>query len=161
MNGTLTRNEARLMEDRDPLPGLDDPLRMLNMVTESDAQEDQAEAEATEAAALLAPALAAPEPAEPNPADARLHAMAGAAAERVVRKEVEMLARAAKSGQAAIIEAYQKHAVFVAGAIGISTAQAQAYCIRQVELVAIDIHLDTDYFALLARAKLEQLAIQG
>jgi phage portal protein BeeE len=34
--GWLTRNEAREMEDMNPLDGLDDPLRPLNMVSDDD-----------------------------------------------------------------------------------------------------------------------------
>jgi phage portal protein BeeE len=36
--GWLTRNEAREMEDLNPLDGLDDPLRPLNMVSNDDAE---------------------------------------------------------------------------------------------------------------------------
>jgi hypothetical protein len=38
-NGWLTRNEARIAENLNPLEGLDEPLRPLNMVEESDAQD--------------------------------------------------------------------------------------------------------------------------
>lgn len=38
-NGWLTRNEARLAENLNPLEGLDEPLRPLNMTEESDAEE--------------------------------------------------------------------------------------------------------------------------
>ena len=38
-NGWLTRNEARVAENLNPLEGLDEPLRPLNMVEESDAQD--------------------------------------------------------------------------------------------------------------------------
>ena len=38
-NGWLTRNEARIAENLNPLQGLDQPLRPLNMVQEEDAQE--------------------------------------------------------------------------------------------------------------------------
>jgi HK97 family phage portal protein len=37
-DGVLTRNEAREMEGRDPIDGLDEPLRPLNMVQESEAE---------------------------------------------------------------------------------------------------------------------------
>ena len=36
-NGWLTRNEARIAENLNPLDGLDEPLRPLNMVEEGDA----------------------------------------------------------------------------------------------------------------------------
>jgi len=38
-NGWLTRNEARIAENLNPLEGLDEPLRPLNMVEEGDAEE--------------------------------------------------------------------------------------------------------------------------
>lgn len=42
-NGWLTRNEARLAENLNPLVGLDEPLRPLNMTEESDAEETEGE----------------------------------------------------------------------------------------------------------------------
>jgi HK97 family phage portal protein len=155
MNGTMTRNEARLMEDRDPLPGLDEPLRMLNMVTERDAQEEQDEAEAAEANGG--------KPRAPAPADARLVALASAAAERVARKEVEMTAKAAKSPdwRAALCIAYAKHAAFVGAAIGISAERAEEYCSEQVALIQESGGIDPDDIAEIARCKLERLALQG
>lgn len=42
-NGWLTRNEARLAENLNPLEGLDEPLRPLNMTEESDAEEADGE----------------------------------------------------------------------------------------------------------------------
>src|SRR5574343_369870 len=51
-NGWLTRNEARIAENLNPLQGLDQPLRPLNMVEEGDAeeaeQETKQEAESTD-----------------------------------------------------------------------------------------------------------------
>jgi hypothetical protein len=162
MNGTLTRNEGRLMEDRDPLPGLDAPLRMLNMVTETDAQEEQDEEEAEEAAALLAPALAAPEPAEPDPADARLRAMAGACAERVARKEaIEIvIAMGERDWRAAVAEMFIKHIKFVSQTMGVSVAAAGAYVTIRSEdpLEALTPQSDI-YNAALAR--LTKLALEG
>ena len=49
-SGWMTRNEARAAEGLQPLPGLDEPLRPLNMIEESeaeDAEEDTEEAEPT------------------------------------------------------------------------------------------------------------------
>lgn len=42
-NGWLTRNEARLAENLNPLEGLDEPLRPLNMTEKSDAEEAEDE----------------------------------------------------------------------------------------------------------------------
>ena len=79
LDGILTRNEARISEGYNPIDGLDDPLRPLNMTTEADAQK------AAEAPALVAPA-AAPAPAEPGPADARLAALLQGNAQRMARR---------------------------------------------------------------------------
>ncbi|MGZ4955299.1 MAG: phage portal protein [Methylobacter sp.] len=48
LDGWLTRNEARESENRDPLDGLDEPLRPLNMIPESEADEDDMEEETDE-----------------------------------------------------------------------------------------------------------------
>lgn len=48
LDGWLTRNEAREMEGREPIDGLDEPLRPLNMVEENEAEDleiDQEESE--------------------------------------------------------------------------------------------------------------------
>lgn len=83
MAGYLTRNEARAMERLEPLAGLDEPLRPLNMAEES-AAEDQAEDEE----AAEPPAQEAKEDLEDGPADAstRLHAMLQANAARLARR---------------------------------------------------------------------------
>ncbi len=44
-NGWLTRNEARIAENLNPIAGLDQPLRPLNMVEEEDAEEAENEAD--------------------------------------------------------------------------------------------------------------------
>ena len=38
LDGWMTRNEARLMENLNPLEGLDEPMRPLNMVEEDEAE---------------------------------------------------------------------------------------------------------------------------
>src|SRR5574343_1799486 len=47
-NGWLTRNEARISENLNPIAGLDQPLRPLNMVEEEDAEEAEQETEASD-----------------------------------------------------------------------------------------------------------------
>jgi HK97 family phage portal protein len=78
-NGWLTRNEARVAENLNPLEGLDEPLRPLNMVEEGDAEE----AEPTDAGAD-----SEMEPQEPvdEQARARLRAVLASAAERWARR---------------------------------------------------------------------------
>jgi HK97 family phage portal protein len=43
LDGWMTRNEARAMENMNPLDGLDEPLRPLNMMPESEADEEEDE----------------------------------------------------------------------------------------------------------------------
>jgi HK97 family phage portal protein len=47
-NGWMTRNEARTAENLNPIAGLDQPLRPLNMVEEDDAQDAEAAEESTQ-----------------------------------------------------------------------------------------------------------------
>lgn len=163
MGGWLTRNEARIAESYNPLPGLDEPLRPLNMIADSAADEEDDEVE--DGAALPANANPNEPPADVPPApgksDARLVALASAAAERVARKEVEMVTRALKGTPESLIDAYAKHALFVAGAIGIGADAAQTYCVEQIKLAQRAGSMDTDHFAEIARCKLERLAIRG
>lgn len=78
-NGWLTRNEARIAENLNPLEGLDEPLRPLNMVEEGDAEE----AEPTDAGAdtEIEPQVPADEQAL-----ARLRAVLTSAADRWARR---------------------------------------------------------------------------
>lgn len=77
--GWLVRNEARDAEGLDPIDGLDEPLRPLNMVEEG--------AEPQETAAAPAPSPA-PEPEAPEEDDksARLNAMVQSNASRIARR---------------------------------------------------------------------------
>lgn len=78
-NGWLTRNEARIAENLNPLEGLDEPLRPLNMVEESNAEDVELDAEQTED-----PAQEATEPSDE--AVARLRALVDSSAERWARR---------------------------------------------------------------------------
>ena len=78
-NGWLTRNEARIAENLNPLEGLDEPLRPLNMVEESNAEDVELDAEQTED-----PAQEATEPSDE--AVARLRALIDSSAERWARR---------------------------------------------------------------------------
>ena len=69
-NGWLTRNEARISENLNPIDGLDEPLRPLNMVEESDAPEPDSES---------------PEPAE-DATEARVRALVASTALRLARR---------------------------------------------------------------------------
>jgi HK97 family phage portal protein len=78
-NGWLTRNEARIAENLNPLEGLDEPLRPLNMVEESTAEDVALDTEQAED-----PAQEATEPSDE--AAARLRALIDSSAERWARR---------------------------------------------------------------------------
>ena len=83
-NGWMTRNEARIAENLNPLDGLDEPLRPLNMVEESYAEDTELDAEQAEDPKF--------EVAEPNSdggagsTDARLARLLSAQAARLARR---------------------------------------------------------------------------
>jgi HK97 family phage portal protein len=52
LDGWMTRNEARDMEGMEPLDGLDEPLRPLNMVEEDEAEDEEADQELAEPSGL-------------------------------------------------------------------------------------------------------------
>ena len=78
-NGWLTRNEARIAENLNTLEGLDEPLRPLNMVEESTAEDVALDTEQAED-----PAQEATEPSDE--AAARLRALIDSSAERWARR---------------------------------------------------------------------------
>jgi len=172
--GWLTRNEARIAESFNPLPGLDDPLRPLNMISDSAADEEDEEIETGAALPVNAnpddPPPAAPDkskskkPAEAGffTPDQRLLALAGAAAERIARREIEVMTKAyAAGGPDALARAYAAHSAFVSAALGVSLKSAQAYCEEQLASVAGTQGLNNEELAEIARCKLERLAIKG
>jgi HK97 family phage portal protein len=79
-NGWLTRNEARIAENLNPLDGLDEPLRPLNMVEEGAAEDMEEDGEQTEP-----PAQEAAEPKD-DEASARVRALIATSAARLARR---------------------------------------------------------------------------
>lgn len=165
LDGILTRNEARISEGFNPLEGLDEPLRPLNMTTEADATAAQEK--------LLqeppAPAPAAPPSGEDPPgnpdarADVRMVALAHAAAERVARKEVVMLLPLViplPMDVDAIDAAYAKHADFIVQALGVTPAAAAAYVDQRRRDPIRKDHAGQDIYQA-ALSRLEQLALKG
>jgi hypothetical protein len=65
-NGWLTRNEARISENLNPIAGLDQPLRPLNMVEEDDAEDAEIESQRFRAPMPVAEPDRAVEPAPSN-----------------------------------------------------------------------------------------------
>ena len=89
LDGWMTRNEARDMEGMEPLEGLDEPLRPLNMIEEDDAEDQEADAESLES-----PKQEATEPPESDKESGkesarRLQAMLNGNASRIARRIVK------------------------------------------------------------------------
>lgn len=90
LDGWLTRNEARADDGREPLEGLDEPLRPLNMVEESEAEDNEADAEQAEPPAQEAAESADGEEGESsNSAAARLDGLLQANAARMARRLIK------------------------------------------------------------------------
>lgn len=139
--GIETRNEARIDEGRNPLPGLDQPLEPLNMTPAGSRPKpgDQKQPKQD------------PAPAQDEGEDARLNALTLAIAGRVVRKETSALRRAydkRKPGAGgepqlqtsedfarAATEFYGAHIDYVAECLICSVEIASAWCDRQLEEV--------------------------
>lgn len=81
LDGWLTRNEARDMEGMEPIDGLDEPLRPLNMVEESDAEDMEIDQESTEP-----PGQEQQEPEDDNATARRLRAVLEGNAARLARR---------------------------------------------------------------------------
>ena len=154
VNGSLTRNEARISEGRNPIAGLDKPLMPLNMAPVGEEPDGDDAPEVPEA-----PKNA---PAKSVPANGRALALATAAAERVARKETTTLMQAlALPVDAAQLDASMaKHADFVAAALGIDASSAAAYMeARKGDVIRAGSEEKDIYSA--ALAKLTELALKG
>ncbi len=113
--GFITRNEARRLENMNPLPGLDEPLQPLNMGT---AGEQEAVGR------------------EPLAVGGHYQLLAKESAARLVRKEIaavgkisQRFAEGSNEWQSAIVEFYNEHAGLVSQAMRIPGGQATLYCI--------------------------------
>ena len=85
-NGWLTRNEARIAENLNPIDGLDQPLRPLNMVEEDAAEDLEID---TQAEAAESPEQKAIEPAEDESVarlNGRFNALVQTTSERLARR---------------------------------------------------------------------------
>lgn len=164
LTGWMTRAEAREKEDWDPIPGLDEPLQMLNMGSGT-------------GAAAMGPGGMPQLAAVPMPTSAgvvsylRLLVRDGAA--RVVRKETATLAKLAdkadgssEAWERGAREFYRGHGEYVARVLRVSDETAEQYSIERLTLacargpeMATD---DMDYMqavAALSRAALNETDI--
>jgi hypothetical protein len=126
LDGWMTRNEARIAENMNPIDGLDEPLRPLNMVEESWAEEE-IEEDPTETI-TQSPDHESQEEAMVRQ---RLRAVVSAVGARIARKEALALTRAHERGgnvAEAVRTFYAGHAGYVADSLGVSVDVARAHC---------------------------------
>ncbi|CAJ4440330.1 HK97 family phage portal protein [Burkholderia pseudomallei] len=182
LDGWMVRNEARKAEGMNPLDGLDEPLRPLNMVEESEAEEDnENDDKSAQPAPATPPGKVAPAnptpPGAPKPppppgkgeastvvGDMRFFAIASTVAERIARKETATVQAALRcpDREAALLEVYEKHVTFVAQALSVSRDEALAYCTQRLEFIQTQgPSLDAQLFEDSARMRLTQLALEG
>lgn len=185
LDGWLVRNEARKAEGMNPIDGLDEPLRPLNMVEESDADDgDDSDGKSAQPAPTTVPA----KPANPTPpgapkpppppgkavtnhattsdatTDMRFFQIAAAVAERIARKETAMVQAALRAAAPAeaVTDAYEKHVAFVEQALSVPHEQAVEYCLQRVDFLQTQgPSLEADLFTDSARMKLTRLALEG
>jgi hypothetical protein len=135
---------------------LDEPLRPLNMVEESDAEDEQEENDDGKDDKVSPGQESDPD------MDARMVAIVRAAAERVARKELQVIKAALKQTDwpEAVQHAYAVHAHFVASCMGCSIEQAKAYCKARGHDPMHNDTMEEDFMAA-AMSRLERLALKG
>jgi hypothetical protein len=151
--GTYTRNEVRELENRNKLPGLDEPLDPTHLTGSVAGGSNNA-------------------PKQPAKASTRAEAIAVESAARLLRKEVAEVqkfavrhAADADAFAAAITDFYAKHAELVSTTLQWALSEAQGYCAGQAAQVisgdwiaALEMWNTTAYAAGLAALALEEAA---
>lgn len=154
--GWLTRNEARISEGLDPIEGLDDPLRPLNMVKESEADDLQDDQEANEVPEDDAQdAEDETENETDSAAAARFNSLLSAVCDRIITKECASVNKlvSADAGIAELDQFYEKHAIYVAKSLNISLENAAKYC-EESKKILISEAFSTEKHAKFARSVL-------
>jgi HK97 family phage portal protein len=156
--GCFTRNEIRELENRNKLPGLDEPLDPAHLTGKAGARAEDDED---------TPPARQPRERATN----RAEHIAQAAAARLLRKEIaavqKLAVRHAADGDAfavAVTEFYVTHAALVASTLAIESTRAEEYCASQAAQVlgdwmnAIETWQSEHYAAGLAGLALEEAA---
>lgn len=141
MAGFMTRNEARVRENLNPLPGLDEPLTPLNMertgADERDDDESEEKATTPPSRGRKSSKDEAEDEEEASAATAprRLSMIVQGVARRVVHRETSAILREAqKIGRKKVAweewlsTFYAEHATFVAEALELEPSIARSYC---------------------------------
>lgn len=115
-DGWLTRNEAREMENLNAIDGLDVPLEPLNMQPAGSRRAAQERGE----------------PAQAGRNGERQALILAAAAERVARKEVALISRAARSGED-LAQLFAGHASFVADVMAVPLPVADQHVAATID----------------------------
>lgn len=138
LDGWLTRNEARQMEKRNKIDGLDEPLVPLNMVEEGEQPDSTDDAVSQQ----------------------RADDMTEAAAARVLRKEIAAMRKVAPgpTAAAAVEQFYEKHIGFVREAMRCSESCARAWCATQVDDITGSTDLNAT-FAFMDNGAAHELAV--
>lgn len=136
-DGWMTRNEARELEELNPLDGLDEPLQPLNMATVGDEPEDEPETD-PEPAQGGQDDEPEDEPADDEAGDARARVIALRAAERLLRKEAKAVRSILEkhdgaARREAVADFYTRHRVDLAESLDLPETVARAYARARVE----------------------------
>lgn len=162
LDGWMVRNEARVFEGLNPIEGLDEPLRPLNMVEENEAEQQQDPDNANGTPDDPGGQQNPPDADTPNDPSGRMLALAEAAADRVTRKESLMVQSALRSPEpGALREAYSKHAQFITQALSVRPEFAEAYCDAHYRFVTENADCDVHLFESTTRMHLTRLALKG
>jgi HK97 family phage portal protein len=149
-NGSLTRNEARILEGRAPIDGLDEPLQMLNMAPAGTADQIQ------NPPAPPPPVPPAP-PASPKK-QKRMEGVVTGTASRIAHKEAEVVAKCAGDRER-VVAVYAKHVAFVSNAMNLEDGVAAAYCAAQIALFDADPTRAADELEIIACARLAAIGL--
>lgn len=158
LDGWLVRNEARIAENLNPLPGLDKPLEPMNMRGAGE-KPAAAGSDNPNPDSVTSPGQ---EEGAHDASARRLQALNAAAINRVVRKESEMVQRAFRTAAKTVAadqlaEAYVKHGAFVATVMAVTEALAADYCHSQLPLALKAMDMSVTDFEAATRTQLERL----
>lgn len=158
-NGSMTRNQARVEEGWNPLPGLDEPLVPVNMQPASAPPPQPGKQPAQPPQPAPAPS---PKPRKKAEADERMQHLARGAADRLARREAAAIVAAVASDNwpDRVAEAMNKHAAVIEQALGVTPEAVAAYIeARKADPIRAG-HEEEDIYSA-ALAKLEILALEG
>lgn len=170
--GAYSPNDIRESEDEDPFDGGEQRFIPVNMtVLTPDMQPSTASADSATQGEGDSPPAPAPKP-KPAPKKKngavdtdRAVLLASAAAERIARRELAVVTKAAKvvmENPGALETAFEAHAHFIAEALAIDIDKAVDYCAdRRASLDGVRPDTDLTDYEIVSRCLLERLALEG